>query len=191
MKKTKRAIFSLAFLMTLSQGSLSAQMPNFFGKPPEPSKPATSAPAEPAKPQAEAVAAPQSGSSASTAGSMSSLLYDPMMDNHLIAPLPGQEIGAFGLSVRQVEDMLRANGAKNYSYAFGKYSRMVISAYIVTIYFDRSRIVGGISVEPRPPYQTIEPEARKFFQELFLSNADMSNFEANISSTRFELKYKP
>ncbi len=114
-----------------------------------------------------------------------------MMDNHLKAPPQGQEIGAFGLPVGKVEELLRANGAKNYSYAFGKYSRMAISAYIVTIYFDRSRLVGGIAVEPRPPYKTIEPEARKFFMDLFLNNADLSNFETNISSARFELKYKP
>ncbi len=183
MKKVKRILCSLAFMLLSGHVSVQAQMPNFFGKPSEPAKPAITAPVA----SGAAVVKPPARPTAS----MSISLYDPMMDNHLKAPPAGQEIGVFGMPVNTVEQMLRANGAKNYSYAFGKYSRMVISAYIITIYFDRSRTVGGISVEPRPPYQTIEPEARSFFIDLFLNGADLSSFETNISSTRLELKYKP
>jgi hypothetical protein len=179
----------MALLLTFGQGKLAAQMPNFFGKPAEPAKPAAS-PTVPTTPGGESSPATTPAPASPTTGLTSDSLYNPTMDNHLKAPPPGKEIGAFGLPVSRVEDLLRANGAKNYSYAFGKYSRMVISAYIVTIYFDRARIVGGVSVEPKPPYQTIEPEARKFFMDLFLKNGDLSNFEVNISSTRFELKYK-
>jgi len=181
MNKLKRILCAIPLI--LLHGTLLAQMPNFFGKPA--GLPATTPPVPVAS--SPAVAPAESSPAATTTTS----LYDPMMDNHMKAPPAGQEIGAFGMPVSRVEDMLRANGAKNYSYAFGKYSRLVISAYIVTIYFDRARAVGGISVEPRPPYQTIEPEARAFFLDMFLNGADLTHFETNISSTRLELKYMP
>jgi len=181
MNKLKRILF--AILLILLHGKLLAQMPNFFSKPA--GSPKTTAPVPVAS--SPATAPPENRSTATATTS----LYDPMMDNHMKAPPAGKEIGAFGMPVSRVEDMLRANGAKNYSYAFGKYSRLVISAYIVTIYFDRERLVGGIAIEPRPPYQTIEPEARAFFLDLFLNGADLSNFETNISGTRLELKYMP
>jgi len=174
--------------MIVSQGNLLAQMPSFFGSPSAPAKPAVSTPAstasEPTTPQSP-------GATTNPTAAFSSALYDPNMDNHLVAPSQGSEIGIFGMPIGRVEDLLRANGARNYSYVFGKYSRMALSVYIVTIYFDRRRAVGGISVEPRKPYQSIEPEARKFFMDLFLNNGDLSKFEANISSARFELKYRP
>jgi len=182
MKNIKRILLALAILLFSDNAKLQAQMPNFFGKPPEPAKAAAATPVA----SGAAIVKPPARSTAS----MSTSLYDPMMDNHLKAPPAGQEIGIFGMPVGMVEEMLRANGAKNYSYAFGKYSRLIISAYIVTLYFDRERTVGGVSVEPRPPYQTIEPEARSFFIDLFLNGADLSSFETNISSTRLELKYK-
>lgn len=181
MSKIKRILF--AILLIMCQDKLLAQMPNFFGTPAEPPKTTTSVPVASSPAVEQPVNRPTAPASTS--------LYDPMMDNHMKAPPAGKEIGAFGMSVSRVEDILRANGAKNYSYAFGKYSRLVISAYIVTLYFDRTRMVGGISIEPRPPYQTIEPEARAYFLDLFLDGADLSQFETNISSTRLELKYKP
>lgn len=101
------------------------------------------------------------------------------------------EIGLFGMPVSKVEELLRYNGAKNHSYAFGKYSRMVFSVYLVTLYFDRERRLGGFSVEPRHPYKTVEPGAREFFMETFLKGADLSKFAVTMASDRLEIKYLP
>jgi hypothetical protein len=116
--------------------------------------------------------------------------YDPYLDNHLRSPDPAEKMGLFGQPIKAVEEMLRRYGAKNYSYAFGKYSRMTMSAYIITMYFDRQRRLGGISVEPRPPYKYLAPNARQFFVDLFGEGADMSKFESIVSASRFEMRYK-
>lgn len=116
--------------------------------------------------------------------------YDPYLDNHLRSPDPAAKMGLFGQPIKAVEEMLRQYGAKNYSYAFGKYSRMTMSAYIITMYFDRERRLGGISIEPMPPYKFLGPNARNFFTELFGEGADMSKFESIVSATRFEMRYR-
>lgn len=150
-------------------GSTTTQKPT-TGKTPTPAttKPATSAPAKPAVP-----------------------LYDPYMDNHMKAPAAGKEIGLFGLPVNRVEEMLRSNGAKNHSYAFGKYSRLIFSVYLVTLYFDKERKLGGFSIEPRLPYKTVEPGARQFFMDTFLKGADLSKFSITMASNLLEIKYVP
>lgn len=130
-------------------------------------------------------------SAASTPSKPGVPLYDPYMDNHLKAPASGKEIGLFGLPVKQVEDMLRNSGAKNHSYAFGKYSRLVFSVYLVTLYFDKERKLGGFSIEPRPPYKTVEPGARQFFMDTFLKGADLSRFSITMASNILEIKYMP
>ncbi len=117
--------------------------------------------------------------------------YDPYMDNHLKAPEADKPVGLFGLPVKQVEDMLKFQGAKNHSYAFGKYSRLTMSAYLVTIYFDKQRKVGGFLIEPRQPYKTVAPGAREFFLDTFLKGADMSKFAVKMSSDRLEVTYAP
>lgn len=187
--KIKRSVLCLAFVFAVLAGELTAQMPNFFTPLPKPAPTKTVLPkVEPATPDpAKSTTPPGEG----TVRDLSKTLYDPSMDNHLMAPAAGEEIGLFGLPIGKVEDALRDNGAKNYSYAFGKYSRMYLASYFVTVYFDRERRVGGFSVEPKPPYKTIEPEARKFFMDFFLKDCDLSRFEANIGNSRLEIKYKP
>ena len=165
-------------------------MPNFFEQPPAPV-------AQPALPATSVTLAPASEPVKTTPTETPLLqpfkenVYDPAMDNHLKAPLPDNQIGLFGLPIGKVENLLLANGAKKHSYAFGKYSRLTLSVYMVTVYFDRDRLVGAFSVEPRAPYKTVEPEARKFFFDLFLKDADLSQFEANIANSRLEVRYKP
>ncbi len=185
--KIKRSVFCLAFIFAILAGELVAQMPNFFTPLPKP------APAKTAPPVVEPVggSVPAQMPVEGAVKELATTLYDPSMDNHLVAPAAGDEIGLFGLSIGKVEEVLRANGAKNYSYAFGKYSRMYLATYFVTVYFDRDRRVGGFSIEPKPPYKTIEPDARKFFMDLFMKGCDLSCFEANIGSSRLEIKYKP
>jgi len=119
-------------------------------------------------------------------------MYDPHMDNHLKTPPIGSEVGLFGHPIREVEDHLRFLGAKNHSYAFGKHSRMVISVYLVTLSFDKERRLGGVLVEPRPPYKVIGPEARKFFLDVFVGEGGlkvMNEISMQLSSGRLELKY--
>ncbi|MDN5279144.1 MAG: hypothetical protein PWR01_3109 [Clostridiales bacterium] len=117
--------------------------------------------------------------------------FDPYLDNHLRAPALSDKTGLFGMPIRDVENLLREYGAKNYSYAFGKYSRMSISAYVITMYFDRERKLGGVSIEPMAPYKIIGPDARKFFLDLFLKSGDMSKFKSIISASKLELRYSP
>lgn len=184
--KSKRSVLCLAFIFVVSAGELTAQMPNFFAPPP------VLIPAKTVLPVAEPVGVPEPAQPAQPAKEgAAKTLYDPAMDNHLVAPAAGNEIGLFGLPIGKVEEALRANGAKNHSYAFGKYSRMHLATYFITVYFDRERRVGGFSVEPKSPYKTIEPEARKFFMDFFMKDCDLSRFEANIGGSRLEIKYKP
>jgi hypothetical protein len=117
--------------------------------------------------------------------------YDPRMDNHLHAPPAEKPIGLFGKPIKEVEKILDQYGAKNYSYAFGKYSRMRISPYLLTMYFDRQRRLGGLAIEPMAPYKYIAPSARKFFLELFLQKQSMEKFKTIISRNRLELRYQP
>ncbi|MGM0600512.1 MAG: hypothetical protein ACQETH_11940 [Candidatus Rifleibacteriota bacterium] len=117
--------------------------------------------------------------------------YDPYMDNHLHAPPSEKPIGLFGKPIKEVEKILDQYGAKNYSYAFGKYSRMRISPYLLTMYFNRQRRLGGLAVEPMAPFKYIAPSARKFFIGLFLQNQSMEKFKSIISRNRLELRYKP
>lgn len=187
----KRLVLLFIIMLFMPVIPASAQMPNFFGQPPAPepvSRAAQPTTQSTVQPTASQSATPVPRQESANSGTM---LYDPMMDNHLAAPLAAENTGLFGLSIGEVENILRANGAKNYSYAFGKYSRMILAAYVVTIYFSRDKKVGGFSVEPKPPYQTIEPEARRFFMDLFLKDADLSLFEANIGASRLEFIYKP
>lgn len=117
--------------------------------------------------------------------------YDPYLDNHLEAPAQGEIIGLFGMPIKDVEAVLRQYGAKNYSYAFGKYSRMALSAYVITMYFDREKRLGGVAVEPKAPYNAIAPGARKFFKDLFLKGGDISRFRTIIAGNRLEMRYYP
>lgn len=115
--------------------------------------------------------------------------YDPFMDNHLSAPKTPQ--GVFGLPVREVEKLLREYGAKPQSYSFGKQSRMILAAYLITIQFDKARNVGGISVEPRYPVKIIGSNAQTFFSQLFMSGIDPSNFRTVITPEKISICYEP
>lgn len=176
------------FVMILSE--LCAQMTNFFEQPaPVIRSPAVSAvpqavPASPTTPTAPVVSPDQPQP-------YQAPVYDPAMDNHLIAPAAEEQLGLFGQPVSKVENLLLANGARRHSYAFGKYSRLILSVYMVTVYFDRNRRVGAFSVEPRPPYKTVEPDARKFFFDMFLKGVDLSRFQANLANTKLEVRYAP
>lgn len=171
---------------------LRGQMPSFFGTPPvtapAPKQPPTSAPVNPSAEKD----LPQGSSPASSAIRLPGIpLYDPTMDNHLKSPAMGKEIGLFGKPIKEVEEYMRFLGAKNHSYAFGKYSRMTLSIYLVTLYFDRERKLGGFAVEPRPPYKVIGPDARKYFLEVFVGENDLSRFDSVFASGRLELRYVP
>lgn len=175
-------ILSLAFLPGF------AQVPYNGFPPAQPApKPAAAAPKAEAE-KKEAVAQPAQEQVPAAAGVNK---FDPYMDNFLRAPDPADKLGLFGKPIKEVEGTLREYGAKNYSYAFGKYSRMSLSVYIITMYFDRNRRLAGISVEPRPPYTKIAPDARKFFMDVFLSESSLSRFKALISNEKLELKYNP
>ncbi|HAE37508.1 MAG TPA: hypothetical protein DCG57_02580 [Candidatus Riflebacteria bacterium] len=187
--KSERAGFLILTMFLISgMQQTSAQMPNFFAPPPTPAPVARPVASPAPAPVTEPVKTPASEPGQPLPYKES--VYDPAMDNHLKAPSQDQQVGLFGLPISRVENMLMANGAKKHSYAFGKYSRLTLSVYLVTVYFDRDRLVGAFSVEPRPPYKTVEPDARQFFMEMFLKDADLSRFEANIASSRLEVKYK-
>lgn len=126
---------------------------------------------------------PHSGSGASI------LPYDPLIDNHLIAPpVP---IGMFGRPVGEVEDLLRGYGAKPSSYAFGKYSRYILSIYDLTLHFDRFRRLAGVDITPRPPFDRVEIEAQRFFLQFFFQGKDLVNFRASIQNRELQLRYSP
>lgn len=213
-RKSPGLIFALAFVSC--SNLLSAQMPNFYGSPtPSPAPPSTSIPSSSASgqtlppnaktPEATTGASTSGGTGTGTGGGVSPTpaptptppagqvvpTYNPAMDNHVKAPVANSGTGLFGLPVKQVEDALRFQGAKNHSYAFGKYSRMVFSAYLITIFFDRERKVGGFSIEPREPFKTVEPGARDYFMQTFLKGADLSKFAITMASDRLEVQYAP
>lgn len=185
--------------------NLCGQMPNYFGTPASPSstsQPAATGLNSTEKPATSGLVGtagkPESGAPASASGTASPTspknmgpLYDPSMDNHLKAPETGGEIGLFGRPIGEVEENLRFLGGKNHSYAFGKYSCMTLSVYLVTLYFDRDRKLGGFAVQPRPPYKVIGPDARKFFMDIFVAGGDLSKFETKIAAEKLEIRYAP
>ncbi|GAB4273391.1 MAG: hypothetical protein Kow0029_13040 [Candidatus Rifleibacteriota bacterium] len=193
MKKTKiyyRLLLFLPILFVIKIGY--AQVPTYNGFPPTTAQPTAQQPAEQSSGQQPAAGRQiASGTSGGAQKGFSMNKYDPYLDNHLKAPPPGHAIGLFGKPIKEVENILRQYGAKNYSYAFGKYSRMSLSAYLITMYFDRERRLGGISVEPMKPYKIIAPEARKFFKDLFLKKGDISKFKTIIAGNRLEMRYSP
>lgn len=207
-RKTLKVV--IALLVLVSEPALFGQMPNYFGTPavaPAASGGAAKSPSSTASGDAKTTAAPTGGEKTTTGGGGKPAQpqqttqqqpagpvvpkYDPYMDNHLKAPDADQPVGLFGLPVKQVEDMLKFQGAKNHSYAFGKYSRLTMSAYLVTIYFDKQRKVGGFLIEPRQPYKTVAPGAREFFLDTFLKGADLSKFAIKMASDRLEVTYAP
>lgn len=115
--------------------------------------------------------------------------YDPRMDNRLVAP--SQNIGLFGKPIKEIEQHLKEYGAKNYSYIFGKCSRMTLFSYVITMYIDKNRLLAGVSISPKAPLKTIEPKAKAFFIELFLEDNNMSTFETIVASDLLEIKYSP
>ena len=115
--------------------------------------------------------------------------FDPFLDNHLKAPPDGITVGKFGRTIKQVEDELRLMGAKNYSYAFGKYSKMILSSYQITLSFDVNKRLGMVEIAPKPPLKTIELKAQDFFIKLFTEGADMSQVGIVLSSNKLELKF--
>ena len=209
-RKTLKVV--IALLVLVSEPVLFGQMPNYFGTP-APSGGAAQPPSSPASGDAKTTSATTGGDKAPTGGDAKPAQpqskpqpqqsaqqqpagsvvpkYDPYMDNHLKAPESDKPVGLFGLPVKQVEDVLKFQGAKNHSYAFGKYSRLTMSAYLVTIYFDKQRKVGGFLIEPRQPYKTVAPGAREFFLETFLKGADLSKFAIKMASDRLEVTYAP
>ena len=132
-----------------------------------------------------------SSGSSSSGGTQSTGIktFDPFLDNHLKAPPDGITVGKFGRTIKQVEDELRLMGAKNYSYAFGKYSKMILSSYLITLSFDVNKRLGMVEVVPKPPLKTIEIKAQDFFIKLFTEGADMSQVGILLSSNKLELKF--
>lgn len=208
--KRKTLKIVLALLVLVAEPALFGQMPNFFGTPagtPTTSGGTAKPPSVPAAGDAKTAPVTPGGEKTPTGGDGKPTQpeqpaqqqpagpavpkYDPYMDNHLKAPEADKPVGLFGLPVKQVEDMLKFQGAKNHSYAFGKYSRLTMSAYLVTIYFDKQRKVGGFLIEPRQPYKTVAPGAREFFLETFLKGADLSKFAIKMASDRLEVNYAP
>ena len=116
-------------------------------------------------------------------------VFDPFLDNHLKAPPDGIRVGKFGLKIKDVETQLREMGAKNHSYAFGKYSKMILSSYLITLSFDVNKRLGMVEVEPKPPLKTVEPKAREFFIKYFTEGADLSQIAIWVNPEVLELKF--
>ena len=131
---------------------------------------------------------PFAGPSAQTSSGAGVLQYDPAMDNRLKSPQNVE--GLFGMKIIEVERNLRNYGARPYSYAFGKYSRMTFSAYLLTLLFDRHRKLGGVVVTPRPPFSLVEAQAQQFLIKLFLQNADLKKFQTVIGKGRLEIWFE-
>jgi hypothetical protein len=186
----------LLVLLGLSSGRTAAQqrpaIPQFFAAPvadvPEVVGDRLLSP-DGQSPTAQPTPGGQGGGAArpATASGPGKLVYDAAMDNLLMSP--AEPIGLFGLPVREVESILRTYGARPYSYAFGKYSRMTFSVYLITLRFDRHRRLGAISVEPRPPFSDLESSAREFFMRLFLQGGNLSRFNTVIAGNRLEIRY--
>ena len=190
MKKRNLILLLCFFSLCLSYRAQTFAQTQFFGSatPPAPKK------AEPAKPaeSKESTSTPKAGGVASQTRPIKKFtvpVYDPYMDNHLTSP--AKKIGLFGQDIREVEKTLKKYGAKNYSYAFGKYSRMAFSIYLVTMYFDKSRKLGGVSISPKLPYKKVESGAKSFFLELFLGKNDISEFRTLFADDKLELRYYP
>lgn len=132
---------------------------------------------------------PSSSGSSTTTQSTGIKAYDPFIDNHLKAPPAGISVGKFGKTIKQVEDELRLLGAKNYSYAFGKYSKMILSSYLITLSFDVNKRLGMVEINPKFPLKSIESKAQEFFIKLFTEGADMSQVEIALSPNRLILKF--
>ena len=191
-----RTLVATFFFVVSWSGTLSAQTPTMF-RPPSlpalqqpqqpvqpPQQPTTPA-TEPATPATEP--ATQGGGVQAVASGVAH--YDPNLDNRLFAPKIPE--GLFGMKIRDVEGVLRNYGAKPHSYAFGKHSKMTFSVYILTLYFDRERRLGRLEVAPRPPFSSIEPNARHFLMTLFLQGADVQQFRTIISPGKLEITYDP
>ncbi|MDD3000531.1 MAG: hypothetical protein PHF29_02130 [Candidatus Riflebacteria bacterium] len=116
-------------------------------------------------------------------------VYDPYLDNLLKAPQTGVKNGLFGYKISEVERYLKTHGARNHSYAFGKYSRMVLSKYLLIISFDKNKRVGAVKINPIPPNDKILSNAREFFMSVFLGDANASDFSISVSSSSLEIKY--
>lgn len=184
-----------AFMLTILKSAYS-QMPAYNGYPSaEATNQSQNRPAQTSSPQAESrntqASETQTATQSQNVNNFGINRFDPYIDNHLRAPEPSDKTGLFGHPIKSVEELLKNYGAKSYSYAFGKYSRMKLSAYMITLYFDREKRLGGVSIEPRPPYKFMGPDAREFFKNLFGRNIDMSKFQSVVSATRFEMKYIP
>ncbi len=117
--------------------------------------------------------------------------YDPFIDNHYKTPPEGFYVGKFGLSVKEVEANLLSYGARKHSYAFGKYSKLVLSFYNITLYFDINKRLSSIEVEPKPPLQSIEDTAQDFFIHYFTEDGDMNQLSISISPRKLSITYIP
>lgn len=160
-------------------GNVPDVIPNVYGSPPDPVPTAPAAgPAASSTPMAHTGTYLGSGT----------LQYDPALDNRLKSPT--KQEGLFGMKIVEVERRLRQYGARPYSYAFGKYSRMTFSVYVLTLMFDRERKLGGVVVSPKPPFSQVESQARSFFLKLFLQNADMQKFKTVIDKRRLEIWFE-
>ena len=93
------------------------------------------------------------------------------------------------MKMKDVEQILITQGAKRQSYAFGKYNRLTLSIYYITVFFDKKRIVSGVSFTPKPPYKAIEPQAREYFIQLFLEGHSLAPFKTQFLGNRLELRY--
>lgn len=192
--KSRKILLSCLIVFASCCGEAKGEMPMFFGgstKTPVEKK----APDIQTKPMTPPVVAEKNDVASQSVlpqtPAVTVPVYDPFIDNHLKAPASDKTTGLFGMKVKQVEERLKSLGARSHSYAFGKYSRMIMSAYLITIYFDRERRVGGFLVEPRRPYTTLEPAAREYFMNTFLEGADLAKFAITMAGDHLEIQYKP
>ncbi len=184
--------FILLFLTCILVLPVNAQPRQFFNNPPPPPTQTKPVQTQDTSSTGDGKTTGGEGSAGNTQLTRPNVpLYDPSMDNRLQSPASGDEIGLFGQGIKEVEEKMRFLGAKNHSYAFGKYSRMILSVYLITMYFDKDRRLGSVEISPQPPFDAIGPEARKFFLETFFAGADVSSFDIKIARDRLELRYLP
>ncbi|MFZ2955339.1 MAG: hypothetical protein WA705_00385 [Candidatus Ozemobacteraceae bacterium] len=200
-------IFAFAFVVVV-ETSIYAQspggIPQLFAPPPE-----TSGPKTPTSPSPSQSPSPESGipgrsdsgtptspssgfgtaTGSSKAGFSSGASYDAAIDNHLVAP--ANPIGLFGCPIRDVENELRRFGARPYSYAFGKYSRFTLSAYLLTLHFDRYRKLCKVDIEPKKPFSAVEPFAQKELMAIFLKGNSLESLKLEISKGALTISYVP